>query len=292
MYSLKEALTGFRRSPYMVAISIATISMTLLILGVFALGTWYANGIFQRLKKSEEINVYLVDALPDEDMLALDATIASMTEVETTRIISKQDAAREFMTLFGDDLISTLGTNPLPRTIVVSMGPEHQTMESIQRVSDRIKQAEGVESVEFGSDWMSKLDVVFMLFVLLESLLSGLIVFASILIISNTITLTIIARRDTIDIMRLVGATDAFIRRPFYLEGAMQGVIAGTIAFLVMMGVYYWLRYLMPDLQFYLYMFSIPTWELLRHEWSVALLAPLGGLMGLFGSFIAVRRAM
>lgn len=292
MYSVREAFTGFRRSPYMVVISIGTITITLIMLGVFVLGTWYANGIFQRLKKSEEINVYLDDSLADEDMLALDAVIATMQEVESTRILSKQDAAREFMALFGDDLISTLGENPLPRTIVVSMADEYRTMESIEHVADRARQAEGVESVEFGSDWMSRLDILFMGFVLVELVLSGLIVFASVLIISNTITLTIIARRDTIDIMRLVGATDRYIRRPFYLEGAIQGVLAGVVAFLLMIGAYFWLRYALPDLQFYLYMFSMPTWELLNHQWSVALLVPLGGFMGFIGSFIAVRRAM
>ena len=104
--------------------------------------------------------------------------------------------------------------------------------------------------------------------------------------------MTVFARSETIDIMRLVGATDSFIRRPFYFEGFIQGILSGFLAFLLLFGVFEWIRYAVPDLQVYLFMFGIHDFILLSHRYSMALLIPAGALMGIIGSAVAVRRAI
>jgi len=289
VYAIKEAMKSMVRARYMSFISIVSITITLIVLGVFSVITFFVNGMVQKVRKSEEINVYLKDDMSDEDMLALDATIASMKEVTSTRILSKEDAAEEFEKIFGSDLLSSLEENPLPRTIVVSMAEGYRMSSDIENVAARIKKVENIDSVEYGKDWMSKMDVFFLMFVVGETILIAVVISACLLIISNTISLTVIAREETIEIMRLVGATDAFIRRPFYIEGLLEGLISGSAAFCVMYGAYRWIHYAVPDLHTYIFMFTIPEQSIYFPDWSSALIIPLGGILGLFGSYTGVR---
>ncbi|MFC1694452.1 cell division protein FtsX, partial [Candidatus Latescibacterota bacterium] len=282
MNSFSEAIKGMLGARYMTLISIVTIAVTLIGFGVFGIVTVFAHKLVYQVKKSEEINVYLKETMSDEDMLALDAAIRSMKEIMSTRIISKEDAAEEFKNIFGGNLLTAIDENPLPRTIVVIMAERYRMSDDMETVADRIVKVEGVESVEYGKEWMSKMDIFFMIFLAIETVLTVLIVTACILVISNTISLTVLARRETIEIMRLVGATDSFIRRPFYVEGLLQGLISGIISFGVIYGAFFWTLNSFPDLDAYLYMFRITGFPALSYVWVIALIIPFGGLMGLF----------
>ena len=121
MYVAKEAIQGMVRTRYMSLISILTITVTLIMFSVVSFITVGANSIVDKIQRSEEVNVYLNDDISDSDMLALDETIRLMREVDSTRIISKEDAVKEFENMFGDDLLTALDENPLPRSIVVTM---------------------------------------------------------------------------------------------------------------------------------------------------------------------------
>ncbi|MBT4485503.1 MAG: ABC transporter permease, partial [Candidatus Latescibacteria bacterium] len=217
MYAIREAFKGMLRTRYMTFVSIVTILVTLTLLGILGVVTIFTHGLVNKIRGSEEINVYLEDEMPDEDMLALDASIAMMSEVKSTKILSKEDAAKEFEKMFGRELLTALDENPLPRTIVVVMAEGHRASEDLETVASRISKVNFIESVEYGREWMSKLDIFFLFFVVGETVLVTLSLGACMLVISNTISLTVLARKDTIDIMRLVGATDGFIRRPFYV---------------------------------------------------------------------------
>ncbi len=290
MYALTEAVRNIRREPSMSSVSMVTIAVTLVVLGVFGAVTAAANGFLDRVRGSEEINVYLKDSLSDADMLALDAFIDTMPEVGGTRIVSKENAAAEFEHRFGPGLLEGLEENPLPRTIVISMADGQRNADAMARVASRISGAKGVEAVEYGWEWMSRLDILFVVFVAIESILVALAVGACMLVIANTITLTIIARRDAIDIMRLVGATDGYIRRPFYLEGMLQGLTAGTLAFGILYGVWFWLSRAVPGLETYLFTFTLPGRIAEARELLGLAVIPLGAITGLVGSWFAVRR--
>ena len=276
----------------MAVISILTITIALVLLGIVGIVTIVANGLVSKVQKSEEVIVYLKDDMPDGDMLALDETIASMRQVESTRIISKEEAAREFKEMFGSDLLVALEENPLPRSIVVVIAEGYRSSPYMDTLSHRISTVQGVESVEYGREWMSKVDIFFLVFMIVESIIIALIITAGILIISNTITLTLLARREAIEIMRLVGATERFIRRPFYIEGFFQGIISGISAFLIFLGIYLWASYAVPDLDVYLYLFRIQSIQTVAFPWILGTIIPIGGFLGLLGSYVAVRRAM
>jgi len=280
------------RTRYMTLISILTITLALIMIGIVSLLTLYATGIVNKIRGSEEVTVYLTDELSDGDMLALDETISSMSDVQSTRIVSKEDAAREFERMFGSDLLSSLETNPLPRSIIVTMAEKHRASEDMKRLADRLNGVSGIESVDYGSEWVSKLDIFILIFALVEAVLFTIIVTACILVISNTITLTVIARKEAIDIMKLVGATTGFIRRPFYYEGLIQGLISGFLSFALFYGLYLWVHYMFTDLDVYRFMLGFEYSGYISYSWIVDIMIPVGGVLGVLGSFIAVRRTI
>ena len=292
MFALSEAVRGMLRTRYMTLISIVTITAALILFDAACFITFYAHGIVNKVRGSEEINVYLKDEMSDSDLLALDETIASMKEVKSTRIVSKEDAVREFENVFGEGLLSAMEQNPLPRSIEVAITEKFRSGEDMERFSRHISEAEGVESVEYGKDWVSKMDIFVLLFIIIEAFFVAFIVTACILVISNTITLTLIARKEAIEIMRLVGATDSFIRLPFYYEGLLQGLISGVLAFVSMAGAYWGLHYGFPDAKVYTYMFGLTGEMFLFKPLFISSIIPVGGFLGLLGSCVAVRRAV
>jgi cell division transport system permease protein len=223
-------------------------------------------------------------------MLTLDASIASLPGIESTRIVSKESAASEFERMFGKNLLSTLKENPLPRSIVVTMAQHSRTADDFERVASRIEGMNGVESVEYGKEWIRKMDTFFFLFVIGEIVLITLVSIAGILVISNSIGLTVVARRGEIEVMRLVGATGGFIRRPFYLEGVFQGLAAGVLAFCALYGTYLWMLSSVPDLDVYLRILGFREDEFVSGGRYLAGIIPAGLFLGLLGSYIAVRR--
>lgn len=291
MYAFREAIQGIIRTRNMTFISILTITMVLIMFGIVGIITLCANGLVNKIQKSEEVNVYLKNEMSDGDMLALDETIELMSEVESTRIISKEDAVKEFEKIFGGDLLLALEGNPLPRSIVVTMAKGHLMSSDFEKIAERIKSVDGVESVEYGKEWMSKLDFFFLIFIIAEAFFIALIVSACILVISNTITLTVIARKEAIEIMQLVGATDGFIRRPFYFEGFLQGLVSGIVAFVIFYGIYLWTHHAFPDIEVYMYMFGVMEKRYFSYPLVIGLIIPVGGFLGLLGSYMAVRRA-
>ncbi|MFA6470678.1 MAG: ABC transporter permease [Candidatus Latescibacterota bacterium] len=292
MKALREALKETARTPFRTFTTILTIALAMLLLGVFGFITAYSYGFANNVKKSEEISVYLKDDLSNADMLALDSAISSITGVGTTKIVSKEDAAREFEKMFGNNLLSSLEDNPLPRSIQIVMAPGYRMVKNFETVANRITPMKGVDTVEYGREWIAKAETFLLLLLGVETVLFLLVIVSSILIIANTIGLAVVARHDTIEVMRLVGATEGFIRLPFYLEGIVQGLCAGIIASAILVGACFWMEYNIPDLSLYLYMAGAGAMDFRGHEWYITSLIPLGAFLGLLGSFLAVRRTI
>ncbi len=290
MRALTDACKGIARKPGRTFLSVAGITVALVMFGVLGSITFCAHGFIEKLRKSEELTIYILDSLPDADMLALDASIAVAKEVESTRIVTKENAAREFEQLFGKNLLSAIEENPLPRSIVVTMAKGHRSAGEFQRLASRAEAMNGVESVEYGREWMSRLDTFFFVFFIGEILLVLMVGVSGILIISNSIGITVVARRGEIDVMRLVGATESYIRRPFYFEGILQGFAAGILAFCVLYGIYIWLLGSVPDLDVYLHIFGFRKEDFLSGGQYIALIIPIGMVLGLVGSSMALRR--
>jgi len=289
VYALREAVRGMYKTRTMTIISVVTITVALIILGLLSLLTLFVHTFVDSVMKTEELNVYVNDSLPDADLLALDKAINDMPEVESTRILTKDDAARELERIFNEDFLTGLGTNPLPRSIIVTMAQGYRMSDDLERVASQVRGRNGVESVDYGREWVARMDIIFLVFLFVEVVLFTIISSACLLIISNTIGLTVIARKETIEIMRLVGATEGFIRRPYYFEGLIQGLLSGIIAFGLLYGSYFWILHIVPNLDLFFFMFKIHGISVMSHKIIIVSIIPVGAFMGVVGSFFAVR---
>ena len=267
--------------------SISTVAVSLLVLGMFLLIFLNTNNLAQYLESQVQVSVYMQDNASAEELKAVEAKLKKMPGVVKVTPVSKQQALARFKERLGDQeqLLNSLGKdNPFPNSFEVQV----DNPERIKVITPSIGQLPKVETAKFGQE------VVEHLFSLTKILRFGgivLVIFlamATLFIISNTIKLTTFDRREEIAIMKMVGATDSFIRWPFVFEGLLLGLFGAAIAF---------------GLQWLLYsamangISTSDTMQLLevvsfRSIWQpvAGIFAGAGVVIGVGGSLMAIRR--
>lgn len=279
MYALREALTAFRRAPVLTGLSAAMIALSLFVIGLFGLAAHNVREAIQGVEERVEVVAYLRD---DAQRAVIDATVEEVRafpEVREVRFISREEALniarRELDEL--SNIFGTLDTNPLPASLEISLRSGQADADVVRAVAGRIELMPIVEEVRFGAEWVDKIFVLRRVAALATLTLGIGFAAVAALIIGAAIRMAVFARRDEILIMRLVGATDAFIRRPFVIEGMVTGVLGALLAIALTRGVFRLLSGSVVQL----------TWIPL--PWLFAGLAG-GAVVGLLASMVAVRR--
>lgn len=279
MYALREAAAAFRRAPVLTGLSAAMIALSLFVIGLFGLAAHNVREAIRNVESRVEVVAYLLDDAAPASIQAAQQDIEQLPEVRTVRFISREEALavarREF-----DELSSIFGsieTNPLPASLEISLEPGQSDAAVIRLVASRIAEMPVVEEVQFGEDWIDKVFVLRRIAGLATLTLGLGFAAVAALIIGAAIRMAVFARRDEIVIMRLVGATDAFIRRPFIIEGMATGLVGAILAVAATWGVFRLLSGSVMQL----------TW--IPAGWLVAGVAS-GAVMGFAASMVAVRR--
>jgi cell division transport system permease protein len=229
-YTLKESLSGFRRTKLSSIVSIITVCISLLLLGVFGILTLNAARFIDALRNKVELEAFLTEPVTQDEIEALQRTITGIEGVEKATFISKEEAARIFKREFGEDILSILDFNPLPPSFRVGLKKEYKTSAGAQSVHNRLSSLSGIESVAYRKALIELIDRRTDAINTITLGLGILISLSAIILVSNTIRLAIYAKRRLIQTMELVGATWSFIRLPFLLEGMLQGLIGGILA--------------------------------------------------------------
>ncbi len=225
IFFTSEAFISIRRSGLMMFISVATISVSLIVFGIFLLISANISNLTNYFSSKLEIRVYLKDTANRESIDALQRRIDSIPGVTKVAFIDKATAWEGFKKNYPKIELNTLvSENPLPNALRVSMGDSAR----VNPVSEQIKGFEAVETVGDMGEVADRIAAFSHYTRIAGIVLVGLLTFATLLIIVNTIRLTVIARQDEISIMQLVGATISFIRWPFIIEGLIIG-IAGSV---------------------------------------------------------------
>ncbi|RKZ21191.1 hypothetical protein DRQ16_03920 [bacterium] len=229
MFVLREALRGMWRNRVMAFIAFGVIFFSLFLLGLFLLATFNLFGVIRYAQEKVEITAFLEDDLPREKIEEIKKRIEGMEGVERAIFVSKEEALKEFKRDIpkAKELLQALKTNPLPSSFKIKIGEGYKNPEAMKRIAKKISVIEGVEEVKYGEEWIRRLDKVVKFLFLFDVLLGVVISIASIFVVSNTIRLTVIARKESIEIMKLVGATERMIEAPFLLEGMMEGGTGG-----------------------------------------------------------------
>jgi cell division transport system permease protein len=235
-YLIKEALTNIRLNRTTTLIAVATTAFTLACFGVFLLLYVNLRGMVGSLQDDIKVIVYLHDNLSQQGILELQHRIKAEPEVASLAYVSKEQALADFRTQFPAEshLLQGLGENPLPASFVVTLVPRFRSSDAVKRWSDRLRSVPEVAQVQYSREWIENLAVVVGYLELIAVAIGAILSAASVTIIANTIRLTLYARREEIEIMKLIGATGAFIKIPYLLEGTVLGGVGAALALVIL----------------------------------------------------------
>jgi len=287
VYFVEEALTSLWRSRLINAVSVGTIAVSLFVLGAFLTVASNLNDVVARWVRKAQVTFYLEDGVEDRIRESLENRLKDDPAVDGLVLVTREQALERFRSLFRDlrTLPEDLGDNPFPASLEVTVKQERQSRDDVRRLVQAFENAPGVEEVQYDLLWIERLSTAVRLVRGVGGFLGGILVLAGIFTISNVIRLTVYARQDELDIMRLVGATRAYVKGPFVVEGMIQGGLGGSLAVGLLWGAF---RFLAQD--------AVAASDLLGRTAlflpaSLCFVIVLGGMaVGVVGSLVSLGR--
>lgn len=278
-HSIRESLAGFKRAPLLTGLAVAMISLSLFVVGLFGVAAHNITLVLNQVESRVEVVAYLRDDAREDQVDALLAEMRAMPHVRDVLHVSRRQALelarvqlRDFESVFMD-----LETNPFPASIEITLHPGIRNSDAVHALADAAAAYPFVEDVRYGQDWLDKVFLLRRVAAASAMVVGGAFAAVAALIIGSAIRLAVFARREEIAIMRLVGATNGFIRRPFLLEGLMAGILGAAVALPVTYAVFRVLSDAVIDL----------VW--IPDAWIATGLL-LGALFGMAASAVSVRR--
>ena len=281
MRSVREAVAGFGRAPLLGGLSIGAIGVSLFIVGIFAVAGHNVDRALSGVESRVEVVAYLSDGADEELVGLATAEIEAYPEVAGVTYVSKVEAlyrASQELTEFSD-VFSDLEVNPLPASLVLQLAEGDRTPAAAERVAERVEGYDFVEEVRYGREWVDQLHRLRRIVGGGALLLGGGFAVGAVLLIGIAVRMAVLARRREIAIMKTVGATEAYIRRPFLVEGLFTGLLGGTLAGLLTYGAYRVVDRTLLPLEW------VPAW------WMAGGLL-FAGLLGMGAAARAVRREL
>jgi cell division transport system permease protein len=276
---IREALLAFRRAPLLSTLSVTTIAFSLFVVGLFGLVAVNLQRTLEDVAERVEIVAYLLPGTPVEAITLAGQDIEAFPEVATASYVSEDSAlarARAELAEF-QDVLRELERNPLPASIEVRLNPGFRDTEHVGLVAERLRGFGFVDDVRFGRDWVEKLDRLRGIATVVGLVVGAAFAVVAVIIIGTTIRMAVLQRGREIAIMRLVGATNGFVRRPFLLQGAIKGMLGGAIAVALAYVAYLLIDRWLIQAAFF------------SREQAAAIVA-FGTIIGLMGSALSVGR--
>lgn len=276
MRSAREALTASRRAPLLSALGVLTIAFSLFAFGLFGLVAINIRRALEQVSERVEVRAFLSDSADIEQVAAAMKDIGEFPEVLQVGYVSQEDAlvrARKEMGEFAD----VFEAGVLPASIEVHLRPGMRSPTIVKSVADKIRTYHFVDDVRYGEEWVAKLYRLRNIATVAGIALGVAFAAVAVIIIGATIRMMVLARAKEISIMRLVGATDMFIRLPFLIDGLVKGVLGGLVALLLV-----WITNRVVNEYFI---------ETIFFNRDLIFLGVVGGAaMGMFGSLVSVGR--
>jgi len=283
-FYFREALLSFRRSALMTMATILSITTILIIIGGFLLISINSSLFLKNLESQLEIVVYLEDKISEVELNNIKGNLALIDGIKDVKFVSKEEAYQRLSKDLGEqkDVLNAIEVNPLPASFEIQI----KDPKMIEQIANQIVKFEKVEEVEYGRETAERLLNFTHLFRRAGILVLALLIFASILIISNIIKITVYARRNEIEIMSLAGATSWFIKWPFIIEGFLQGFISSVLSIIILYNFYFFainkVHQTIPFLPL-----VVDIIDLLPIGMAIVL---LGSLVGILGSMFSVGK--
>lgn len=278
-YSLRETYKNFamRKSTNIAAVS--TITASLFVLSLFVLGTINLLKIIEDFRPKMDMTVFLKDSMGLRERREIEELIESCGALKHYEYVSKEKALEEFRSELADtpELFEALDVNPLPASFRIELAHPHRNPHELTKLASALERMKGVEEVKYSGRLVKELQRLFSGAILVDVILGISLCLATFYVVGNTIKLLVYARRDAVEIMKLVGATDSFIRRPFLIVGLIQGALGGSLAAILIYAFYLVVKVKVSGIVF-------PRIEMIGG------LIGFGSVLGLLGSLISVRK--
>jgi cell division transport system permease protein len=285
-FFISEAWTGFKRSGIMSFVAVGTVIVSLTIFGVFLMGVANIGSIIGGISSNVQVSAYVDKTLDKYEVDSIIHRISILRGVSDVKYVSKDNAWKKFKDEYGGNLNleDAVSDNPLPDTFIVTV----QIPELVPSVAKQISNMPSISEVRFSGKLIEQVESLASAIRIGGLILVCMLSVATLLIVINTIRLTVIAREKDISIMKLVGATNTFIKWPFIIEGVIIGMIGSIFSFVILKMSY--------DLVLVQAMQALPFLPLIidqKHLIAVYLIVGcVGVFLGMLGGYISVSKSL
>lgn len=288
-YFLGRALINIRQNVFVNIVTIGTITLALLIVSLFLLLFVNIENAADNWSEKVQVTVYFDNELTPQQQTDIKNRIQALPATSKVQWIGRDEAFKRFKSrLKGQEtLLEGIRPEVLPASFEISLKRASRNTDSVDVYVAKLKSIPGIGEIQYGEEWVRRFNTFLNFMRIVGSLVGGFLVLAVIFIVSNTIQLTIYARRDELEIMSLVGATRLFIKMPFLLEGILQGIAGGVLALLLLLSVH--LLFLHNAGNFLTFNPATAGLSFLPPAYCAGLIAA-GAVLGFLGSLTALRR--
>jgi cell division transport system permease protein len=251
-YVVGESMTMMARRKAANGFSIVIMGLSLLILVVFILLTLNVQAVIDRASEEMRAYIYLKDGVGAATSSEIQMKLLGLEGVEEVVFVSRDEALTSFRQALGGnkDMLDALGSNPLPDAYRIKLKPDYVRSEYLEKLTGEVGTWDGVEEFRYGEKWLGRGEKLVRGFYVVD-LCIGVIIFLSVIfVIANTVRLTVLTRQKAIEVAKLVGATNAYIRIPFLVEGAFQGAVASLLAIVLLAAIHAFAKRSLPGVMF------------------------------------------
>ena len=222
--------------------SIISISLVLLLVGMASMLLVNAKSVSDYFKENMQVSVMMKQSVSDDAALSFKASLEKERFIKSTVFVSKEQGRREMADMLGEDFLEIFETSPIPVSIDITLNPDYVSADSLEVVRAEIGKSPLVDEVTYQRSLVDALNANLSKISMVLAVFIALLLFISFVLINNTVRLNVFARRFTIHTMKLVGATKSFIRAPFLVQSAFQGIFAAIIAIIVLVAMLFFVK--------------------------------------------------
>lgn len=285
-FFVSEAWTGFKRSGIMSFVAVGTVIVSLTVFGVFLMGVANIGSVIGAISSNVQVTAYVDRNLEKYEVDSIVSRISKLRGVSDVKFLSRESAWKQFREEYGatmklDDAVSD---NPLPDTFII----EVQIPELVQSVAKQVSGMPAISEVRFSGKLIDQVEHLASAVRIGGLILVCMLSVATLLIVMNTIRLTVIAREKDISIMKLVGATNTFIKWPFIIEGLIIGIIGSAFSFAILKTTYYLVLIQVSQ--------ALPFLPLISDQKQLIavylIVGCVGVFLGMLGGYISVSKSL
>ena len=288
-FTLRRVGNSLRKLIWSYVLATVTMAVALFVFAAFLLLQANLDQLLSEWGEQIEITIYLNKELVAADTENLRQRIASLPAVAGVRYTSPEQAWRDFQSALGRQsaLLDGLPRDLLPASFDIALKPAHRDERAVEELAEWLRKEKAIASVEYPKEWVERLAMTVLAVQWAKWIFGGLMFLATFIIVSGTVKLALVARRDEIEIMQLVGASEELIQAPFVIDGMIQGLTGAVISIAALWGAFALMRSEMPTLAAFLAPRAEPQF---LDGWTIMLVIATGLLLGASGSLFSLRR--